>query len=247
MKKILLLMSVAGALLVSSCSSGGNGSSDNGQESTSGSAKSEKASKGDSKIGNCLEKFDHDYAKMLTLDDIVSLHQINAEDVETDVSSTHGQYGSVAYSWMSDRPDLAIEILGQTIRGPDKNRIELQQLSFHDDASASTVDYFSRAYKKLSDEEIAVLTANLEKSYAGKPKELEQAKGFLEMRRHSKFIEVPDLGTIAYWKWDDTYGGELVTLVGKAQFAVMAKVSDNSDADLEAAKKLANEVINKCN
>lgn len=247
MRKVLLLIGAIGVLSVSSCSNGGTSDSNGNEAESSRSEKSGGASKNELKSADCLEKFNHDYAKMLTLDDIALHQEIDQSAVETDIPSTKGEYGKVNYTWASDRPDQEIEIMGHKIKGPDQNHVELKMMSFYDDGTAETIEYFERGYKKLSEEELAQIYANLEKTYVNKSEELEQAKGFMEARKTSNYVEVQDLGTRSYWKWDERYGGELVTLVGRAKFTVAAKISSDPDANLAFAKKLAQEVINKCN
>lgn len=252
MKKVLILVAVISVISVSSCSNGassgsneGNGS--NTEQKVNHSEKSDGATKRELKIAGCLEKFDHDYASLLTLEDIASHHELDLSRVETDVSSTKGEYGSVRYSWASDRPDMEIKVLSTVVKTADNNHVELKMMSFYDDGSKGTIAYFERGYKKLSEKELAEAYANLEKSFKDEPEKLEQAKGFMEIRKNSKYVEVQDLGTRSYWKWGKSYGGELVTLVGSAKFTVVTKISDDPDMNLVFAKKLAQEVIDKCN
>lgn len=250
-------MGVTVALIVSSCANSGSSvSGDSGSNkenevnSTEGnlsSSKREKASKGDLKISDCLEKFDHDYAKMLTLDDLASHQELDQSTVKTKVSPTKGEYGSVSYTWASDRPEKEMVLNSHKMMVPDNNYVELKNMFFYDDGSAETVELFERGYKKLSEKELAQIEANLEKSFAEKPDELENAKKLMKVREATKHSEVPDLGTRAYWKWDERFGGDLITLVGKAKFTVVAKVSKDPDTSLAFAKKLAQEVIDKCN
>lgn len=68
----------------------------------------------------------------------------------------------------------------------------------------------------------------------------------MKKRESMHFELVEGLGTRVYWKWE-RFGGELVTLVGKSKFTVVTKVSDDPSQNLELARKLALEVIRKCN
>lgn len=90
------------------------------------------------------------------------------------------------------------------------------------------------------------MNSDLESRYSD-PEELESAKSLLKIRANMDFELVEDLGTRAYWKWGEQYGGELITLVGRSSFTIVSKISDDAHQNLELAKKLAREVINKCN
>ena len=59
-----------------------------------------------------------------------------------------------------------------------------------------------------------------------------------------EFVE--GLGSSAWYKWDETYGGELAVLAGKAKFYIVIKISDDPKENRELAKKLAEKVIAKC-
>jgi hypothetical protein len=57
------------------------------------------------------------------------------------------------------------------------------------------------------------------------------------------FKDIAGVGQAASWRIKDK---ELTVLVGKITFQVTANVSANDDENIELAKKLALEVLNKC-
>src|SRR5690625_7996158 len=88
-------------------------------------------------------------------------------------------YGSAQHQWNSDRPDLEFIIAGQSIKGPDRNRIVLKNLKLYDSTDVTYIrDSFETSYKKLSEEEYQQLLLNIEKNYENDAAGLERAKGF---------------------------------------------------------------------
>lgn len=232
MKKILSLL--FGAILLAAC---GN---------------SENVANDDDTISKCLMAKDYKYEELLTKADIAKHIAIDEASYEMEISPTKGEYGSCTYKWLSDRPDLEIEILGQTIQGPDKNFVVVKMLDFYTDrdlklySQASAQALFDQSYKKLSQQEYNELLGNLEKEYANDASQFEKAKGFLDARMNFKFEPVEGLGDRAYWKWHDTHGIELVVLAGATRFTIENKTSGDQSTALAHAVKFAEEVLAKC-
>lgn len=207
---------------------------------------------GSSPITKCLMAKDYKYEELLTKNDVAKYTSIDEASYKMDISPTKGTYGYCEYKWKSDRPDLVIEVAGQTITGPDRNIVKLTKLDFYTDSQLklynqeSAIALFDQSYKKLSQEEYNELLANLEKQYANNPEGFEQAKGFLDVRMNLKYQPVENLGDRAYWKWHNTYGLELVVLAGTAHFSIEAKLSAEANNTLDIAIKLAKEVLAKC-
>lgn len=203
-------------------------------------------------IDQCLMANDYAYQDLLTKADIAKYVHIDEASYKMKASTTKGQYGSCEYEWLSDRPDLQIELLGQTIKGADKNRVKLKQLGFYTDSDlklykqADATALFDQSYKRLSQQEYDELLANLEKKYAQDAGGLAQAKGFLDARLNMVYEPLSDLGDRAYWKWHEQHGIELVVLIGAAHFTVEAKLSEAAKPTLDATVKFAQEVLAKC-
>lgn len=203
-------------------------------------------------VSKCLMAKDYRYEELLTKTDIAKHVTIDESSYKMSVSSIKGVYGSCSYEWLSNRPDLEIEVSGQVIKGPDKNRVKLTKLDFYTDKELqlykhdSAISLFDQSYKKLSQQEYNELLANLKKEYANSEADFKQAKGFLDQRMKFTFEPVQNLGDRAYWKWNDTYGLELVVLSGVAHFTIETKLSAKAESSLEAAVKFAKEVLAKC-
>src|SRR3546814_184899 len=99
--------------------------------------------------------------------------------------------------WSSDvcSSDL-MELLGQIIKYPDVNRVEIKMLDFYTDSElklysqASAIALFDQSYKKLSQGEYDELLANLQQEYANDAAKSEQAKGFLDILMNFKFAPI---------------------------------------------------------
>ncbi len=231
-----LLMVIAAVLLTAACSS---------SDGKLGAGP-------DLKITNCLRGFEYDYEKLLTIDDVKKHLQVDETSLKKDVSPTNGSYGSCKYKWSSDRPELEMELLGQTIRYPDDNIVEIKWLSFYAQNDLETYnqqsvnDLFDIGYKKLTEAELARMKENVEKQFANDEKALENALNLLEIRKNSAYQPVENLGDRAYWKWNDRYGVEVVVLTGLASFTIAGKTSNNPQEGLNTAIRLAEEVLAKC-
>lgn len=206
----------------------------------------------DDGIGACLMAKNYKYEELLTKSDIAKHVTIDEGTYKVDVSPTRGEYGSCSYEWHSNRPDIPMELLGQVISVPDKNRVMLKMLGFYTDgelklySQASAIDLFDQSYKKLSQQEYEELLANLAKEYANDQAGFKQAKGFLDARMEFTFEPVANVGNRAYWSWDDEHGIKLVVLAGAAYFTIESKTTGNATTSLEHAVHFAKEVLAKC-
>lgn len=233
MKKLLFLV-LSTSLTLVSCSD--KETTLNGQNSTD----------------RCLMSKDHKYEDLLTKADIAKHVDIDEGSYKMEISSIKGQYGYCKYEWLSDRPDLETDILGQIIKSPDKNHVKITQLDFYTDSElklyqqADAIALFERAYKKINQQEYDELVEKLQTQYANDPTGFEEAKGFLDARLNLKYEAVSNLADRAYWKWHDQHGIELVVLTGAAHFEIVAKLSADAQTTLDASVKLAREVLAKC-
>ena len=243
---------VCAALLLFSCNSS---ESENvaGEKSVSTST----TSKSNKKTASCLAKFNHDYSKLLTEEDVLKhISSIsNAEELKIKYDAKSAQnypeYGEIYYTWPSDRPGVQLSPSFPS-EHPDDNTISLTNLAFQEGDVDQLRKRFQTAYQEMSKEEIDAGIERLEKSYKDKPaEELETAKGFLQARGKSKNKPVEGVGDYAYWYPTSVMGmklgSKIVVLAGNAQFEVVAKVSENDEENFEMAKKIALEVLSKCN
>src|SRR5690554_915674 len=210
------------------------------EESTAETARTSQSI--DKKTSACFEKFDDRYDELLTRSDIEEILSIDDASYQMETS-----YGSAQHQWNSDRPDLEYNIAGQSIKGPDRNRIVIKNLNFYDSTDADEImGNFDTSYKKLTQEEYDQLLSNLEKNYENDAAGLERAKGFLDARLNLEFESLNGLGDAAYWKWHDQHGIELAVLVGDTHFIIENKTAVSKEENLEIAKQLAEKVIEKC-
>lgn len=206
----------------------------------------------DNEVTNCFLGYDYDYEKLLTKEDIQKVISIDETSFKKKISSNKDNYGYCQYKWKSDRPDLQMELLGQNITGPDYNIVEIKRLDFLDQKDLelynhkSFIDLFNVGYEKLTEAKFKELKNNLEKEYAKDKDALENALKLLEIRKNLTYEKFNNLGDSAYWKWDDTYGVELVVLTGQVKFTILGKTTNNRQEGLATAVKLAELVLQKC-
>ena len=237
MKKTLFLTGMV--FLLFSCNSGNKESSE-----TTADGKNQKVSnKVSNKSYDCLKKFEDDYSLLLTKEEITSVYPINSEKVKKQLRS--GSYGEHMYQWPSDRPNFFMEISGTKMELPDQNTIGVKNLSFYSDNSdmKSTISTFNMAYKELSKEELDRIQANLDKQT---DEIKETGKDLMKVRAKRSWDFVEGLGSSAWYKWNEQWGGELVVLAGKANFTILTKISADPDENRKLAEKLAEKVIAKC-
>lgn len=234
MRKMICLTGMA--LMLFSCNS-------NNKESSTESKTDNASSKADGKSYNCLQKFMDDYSLLLTKDEMNAVHPIDFNVAEVELRS--GSYGQHMYQWPSDRPTFTMEMSGMKMQLPDQNTIGVKNLSFYSDKSdmKSTIATFDMAYKELSEKELEKIQANLDKQ----SDEIKSTgEDLMKVRAKRSWDFVEDLGSSAWYKWNEQWGGELVVLAGKANFNIIVKISNDPNENKEVAKKLAEKVLAKC-
>ena len=234
MRKLVFLTGMA--FLLFSCNSGN-------KESSTDSKTDNASSKADGKSYDCLQKFKDDYSLLLTKDEMNSVHPIDFEVAELELRS--GSYGQHIYQWPSDRPTFTMEMSGMKMELPDQNTLGVKNLSFYSDKSdmKSNLATFDMGYKELSNEELEKIQANLEKQ----SDEIKSTgKDLMKVRAKRSWEFVEGLGSSAWYKWGEQWGGELVVLAGNAKFTILVKISNEPIENRELAKKLADKVLAKC-
>ena len=107
----------------------------------------------------------------------------------------------------------------------------------------SAVGTFDMAYKELSDEELKRINENLAKENDEIKKTGEE---MMKVRGKSSWDFVEGLGSSAWFKWNDQYGGDLAVMAGRAQFNIVIKVNDTPADNRKLAVKLAEKILAKC-
>ncbi|WP_299390200.1 hypothetical protein [uncultured Gelidibacter sp.] len=237
MKNSAILIGII--LICYSCNSGDKKTSD----SVSKNNTDQVSSKAGQKSYDCLKNYQEDYSKLLTKEEMAAAYPIDFEKAKHELRS--GSYGEYVYRWPSDRPSFTIEVSGMKIQNPDQNTIGIKMLSFFSDKTdaQSAAETFDMAYKQLSDEELDKIKANLDKQNDEIKK---TGEDMMKVRAKRSWEFVEGLGSRAWYKWDDQYGGELAVLAGKSKFYIINKISNDPRENLEVAKKLAEKVIVKC-
>lgn len=222
-----------------------------GENATSDSSKTTILDKKNSKkISSCFEDYNYNLAKILTKEDVLKYFESSYHnEIETEESrrKSKDRYDKIVYSHKTNR---TIKIAH--LEAPDDNTIELSGLEFSKLDEEKTLEFFERKYKKLSEQEVQEMIANLERNYADTPKEeLEQAKKFLEARKNLNYTPVQGLGTAAYWQEvkvsGNNFGAELVVLTGTVEFTVKAKIDNDNTLNAQTAIAIAKDILAKCN
>lgn len=230
MKKITLLIGIA--VLAFSCSSDKKKSEEGQSEKVTG------------KTSDCLLNFEDKYDELLTLDEMVSVYSFIPE--EADVKVSNSSYGHHTATWPSDRPDMNLKVAGMEMTMKDDNSLSVAVLNFFskDLKIEDAKNQFDRGYKKLTEEELEQINKNLEKT----PEENKQInKDLMDARTRMNYAFIDDVGTSAWYKWNENYGGELAVLAGRSKFNIRTKISRDSIENLEVSRKLANLIVKKCN
>lgn len=198
-----------------------------------------------SKDLNCklLEEFEEDYSKLLTKEDIASVYSVDFETAKHELRS--GSYGENIFRWPSDRPEFILETSGMKLNIPDQNTIGIKTFSYstRDVEMKDLIDRFNMAYKELSEEELEKINKNLAKA----SEEVKSTgEDMMKIRGKRSWEFVDGLGSSAWYKWNENYGGELAVLAGKAKFYIIIKISADPNENRDLARKLAEKVIAKC-
>ena len=199
-------------------------------------------------IGSCFEKYQEDYSKLLTLEDIKKHVKIDNE-VKTDELKYRKLHQSYEYKWFDGRMQ-EIKTGGMTLTVEDPNYVKLSNVKIREGKSEEILEKFDIQYRKLGDKELQKMKANIENHYKDKPKEKETAIGFLETRNNMIFTEVKGLGTKAYWKEiskTNNYGVELYVLYDNVEFKIDTKTTNDNAVNSQTAIALAKEILSKCN
>ena len=238
MRKSLIFVGMA--LLLFACNSGNKESS-----KTSLDVQTEKGNKNTTtKSYDCLKKFEDDYSLLLSKEDMISIYPINSDKIKSQLRS--GSYGEHLYQWPSDRPTFTMEMSGMKMELPDQNAMGVKNLSFYSDKSdlKSNIENFEMGDKELSAKELERIQDNLAKQ----DDEIKKTgEDLMKVRAKSSWDFVEGLGSSAWYKWSEQWGGELVVLAGISQFTILTKISTKPEENREIAIKLAEKVLAKCN
>lgn len=154
------------------------------------------------------------------------------------------------YTWESGR-SRKMKLMGRDMDVPTPNRIGLKWLGsdlFMITGKATPLESFKAFYRNASaaEKETAFKKAGetlKEKGYDAKTTETATNMAKELSADDIIFKEISGIGEAASWRIKDK---ELTVLVGKITFQVVVDISTDNEENLSIAKKLAQEVLNKC-
>ncbi len=154
------------------------------------------------------------------------------------------------YTWESGR-SRKMKMMGQEMDVPTPNRIGLRWLGsdlFVITGKATPLESFKAFYRNASaaEKEAAFKKAGetlKEKGYDTKTTETATNMAKDLSADEIIFKDISGIGEAASWRIKEK---ELTVLVGKITFQVVVDISTNDEENLLIAKKLAQEVLNKC-
>lgn len=233
MKKLLYLITI-GFIALSCNSNRKNTDSSDGSITTS-----------DIENYDCLQKYEEDYAALITKEEFASVYPFDVTNAEEDLQNQPSGYGYYTIQWDSGRPDKEMTISGVTIPVPDRDMMSVNRLSSASENKnmAEVKDFFDRGYKKLSDGELAEIDKNLDNASAEVG---ETGKKLMEARKNRNYDFIDGVGNSAWYRWNETTGGELAVLAGRRNFLIRTKVGEDPKENEKIAKQLAHIVLQKC-
>lgn len=154
------------------------------------------------------------------------------------------------YTWESGR-SRKMKMMGRDMDVPTPNRIGLQWVGsdlFMITRKATPLESFKAFYRNASaaEKEAAFKKTGevlKEKGYDAKTTETATNMAKELSADDIIFKEVAGIGEAASWRIKEK---ELTVLVGKITFQIVVDISTNDEENLSIAKKLAQEVLNKC-
>lgn len=197
----------------------------------------------DSEAYACLKEYEDRYDELASVKDMASVYPFEDQDYRVDLSN--GSYGNHTVIWPSDRPNMDLVVAGTKMNIPDQNSMSLAVIStYSENMTLEAVrDRFEMGYKELSKEELEQINKNLEKTEGEVG---ETGKKLMDVRQKTNYAKIDNIGTSAWYKWSDTYGGELAVLGGRTKFDIRIRISNDSVYNLEHSKKLALLILEKC-
>jgi hypothetical protein len=244
---ILFSTLILGFLFATSC--GGKANSDS--TSTEKVESSESVSGGN---GDCIISYQSKYDELLPLDVIKKHFKGEMPDAEKEYDKNSNEkyrnHDKYIYTWKSNRT-RTMEIGGNKMTLPIANEIGLQWVGddmFMMSKNKTPLENFKGFYRNASQEEIdkamAIADAQIRKKEGVTKEQADAATGMAKgMSAETRFENVEGVGEAASWVVKEN---KLVVLVGNVTFQVIANVGTDKAANIDLAKKLAIEVLNKC-
>lgn len=204
--------------------------------------------------GDCILSYQRKLDELLPLD-VIKKHytgempdaKLKYQKSAPDKNATTDKY---LYAWKSDRI-RTMKMGNSTMEIPLQNEIGVMWVGsdlFMIGKKATPLENFKAFYRNPTQEEMDKAFKAAENQIKNDPKyskeQAEAATGMAKgMAAKNKFEDVPGIGDAASFNKEENY---LTVLVGPITFQVIASVSKDKDVNLDLAKKLAKEVLAKC-
>ncbi len=154
------------------------------------------------------------------------------------------------YTWESGR-SRKMKMMGRDMDVPSPNRIGLKWVGsglFMITRKATPLESFKAFYRNTSAAEKETAFKKTGEVLKEKGYDAKTTKTATNMAKELSaddiiFKEVAGIGEAASWRIKEK---ELTVLVGKITFQIVVDISTNDEENLSIAKKLAQEVLNKC-
>ena len=251
MKKTLTsLLLFASLPFIFSC--GGNAeSTSTNTEVAQAAAVSETSTSGN---GDCILSYQRKLDELLPLDVIKQHYTGEMPDAKMKYDKSKPERSASTdkylYAWKSDRI-RTMKMGNSTIDIPLQNEIGVMWVGsdlFMISDKGTPLKNFKAFYRNPTQEELDKAFKIAEERIKSDPKyskeQAETATGMAKgMTAKNKFEDVPGIGDAASFNKEENY---LTVLVGPTTFQIIANVSKDKDTNLDLAKKLAKEVLGKC-
>lgn len=204
--------------------------------------------------GDCILSYQRKMDELLPLDIIKKHYTGEMPDAEMKYDKSAPERDADTdkyfYRWKSDRT-RTMKMGNSTMEIPLQNEIGVMWLGsdlFMIGNKATPLENFKAFYRNPTQEEMDKAFKIAEERIKSDPKyskeQAETATGMAKgMSARNKFEDVPGIGDAASFNKEENY---LTVLVGATTFQVIASVSKDKDVNLDLAKKLAKEILTKC-
>ncbi len=206
-------------------------------------------------VGNesCIKEYMSKYDQLLPLETIKKNYEVPSTakmNYSYSPEAKRHDRDTYEYTWDSSRI-RKIKIGGREMELPSPNRIGLRWVGsdlFMIQGKPTALENFQSFYKNstAAEKEAAFKQAAesmKEKGYDTKTVDAATSMGKELAADEIIFKNIEGLGEAAVWRIKEK---ELTVLVGKITFQISVEVSENDEDNINLAKKLAQEVLNKC-
>lgn len=212
----------------------------------------QKASMNTSNQGkSCLRQFQAEPWNLFTLEEIATFVDLPASEgrVGKPMKMKNPASNAAGYKWDSDRT-ISVKVGDSEMKVPATSSVTFGRFTVlvAEEIQGSFLDHFKNQYRVPTEKEQAAFDKAFEKELE---KESEETKvlgrKMADLTRQYEYRSVDGIGTAAAWETNPkTPDGLLHVLHHDMTFVVVINLSDVRDYNLEMAKKIALEILAKC-